>query len=76
MRRDAMENQTSSTFDPAEYLIEQLGMIRLNADIAQSYVAAGDGPGLNYQLRHLTARIRAVVGVVNDLQMAETPEAA
>lgn len=63
----------SPAVDPAAFLFEQLGLIRMHASLAQTYLEAGDNPGFAYSLKSLTARTRAVVGLVNDLE-ARRPE--
>ena len=65
---------SSPVTDPAAFMGEQLGFIAMHAGMAQDYIDAGDDPGLNYSLKSLTARVRAVVGLLNDLQ-ARKPEA-
>ena len=49
-------------------MFEQLGLIGMHAGLAQTYLEAGDTPGFTYSLKSLTARVRAVAGLVNDLQ--------
>jgi len=56
---------TALTIEPA--LIEQLGFVKLYADMAQSLVEAGDFAGLAYVIRQLATRTRYVVLVLNDL---------
>lgn len=51
-------------------LHEQLGFVRLYADLAQGHVEAGDFAGLAYSVRQLVARTRYVAGVLNDLGLA------
>ena len=63
----------SPALDPEAFLFEQLGLIRMHASLAQTYLEAGDSPGFAYSLKSLTARTRAVVGLVNDLD-ARQPE--
>lgn len=63
----------SPSIDPEAFLFEQLGLIRMHAGLAQTYLEAGDSPGFAYSLKSLTARTRAVVGLVNDLE-ARQPE--
>jgi hypothetical protein len=63
----------SPAVDPAAFVFEQLGLICLHANMAQTYLEAGDNPGFSYSLKSLTARTRAVVGLVNDLE-ARKPE--
>lgn len=68
----SMQPQTtpalSSDTDPEAFMFEQLGFVAMHAGMAQTYLEAGDTPGLNYSLKSLTARVRAVVGIINDLQ--------
>lgn len=68
----SMQPQTapalSPAIDPEAFMHEQLGFVAMHAGMAQTYLEAGDTPGLNYSLKSLTARVRAVVGIVNDLQ--------
>ncbi|AMJ63057.1 hypothetical protein [Bosea sp. PAMC 26642] len=61
--------------DPAVFMLEQLGFVAMHAGMAQNYLEAGDAPGFNYSVKSLTARVRAVVGLVNDLE-ARTAEAS
>ncbi|WP_324132363.1 hypothetical protein [Bosea sp. (in: a-proteobacteria)] len=58
----------SSSIDVEAFMFEQLGFVAMHAGMAQTYIEAGDTPGLNYSLKSLTARVRAVVGLMNDLQ--------
>lgn len=58
----------SPVTEPAAYVFEQLGLIGMHAGLAQTYLEAGDTPGFTYSLKSLTARVRAVAGLVNDLQ--------
>lgn len=62
----------SPTIDAEAFMFEQLGFVAMHAGMAQTYLEAGDTPGLNYSLKSLTARVRAVVGIVNDLQARST----
>lgn len=57
--------------DPAAFMAEQLGFVALHASMAQAYLEAGDAAGLNYSLKSLTARVRAIVGIANDMAPAE-----
>jgi hypothetical protein len=57
--------------DVAEFLHEQMGFVQLYAGMAQRYIEAGDGPGLNYSVRFTIARIKAVAGTLNDLAEQE-----
>lgn len=68
-------HMVSSVTDPAAFMVEQLGFVAMHAGMAQTYLEAGDAPGFDYSLKSLTARVRAVVGLVNDLQArhAEVP---
>lgn len=56
-------------------MFEQLGFVAMHAGLAQTYLEAGDAPGFDYPLKSLTARVRAVVGLMNDLE-ARKPEHA
>lgn len=58
----------SPVAEPAAFVFEQLGLIGMHAGLAQTYLEAGDTPGFTYSLKSLTARVRAVAGLVNDLQ--------
>lgn len=58
----------SPVTDPAAFIAEQLGFVAMHADMAQQYILAGDNPGLDYSLKSLTARVRAIVGIANDLR--------
>jgi len=58
----------SPATDPAAFMHEQLGFVAMHACMAQTYLEAGDAPGFTYSLKSLTARVRAVAGLVNDLQ--------
>lgn len=60
-------SQRSSAIDAEPMLHEQLGLITLNANMAQMYIEAGDPAGFRYALASLVARVRAVTGIVNDL---------
>jgi hypothetical protein len=62
----------SPAIDAEAFMFEQLGFVAMHAGMAQTYLEAGDTPGLNYSLKSLTARVRAVVGIVNDLQAHNT----
>lgn len=66
---------SSPATDPAAFLFEQLGFVAMHAGLAQTYLEAGDAPGFDYSLKSLTARVRAVVGLMNDLE-ARKPEQA
>lgn len=55
----------SSTFDAEAFIHEQLGFIGLHAGMAQSYLEAGDAAGFNYSMASMTARVRAVVSLMN-----------
>lgn len=72
----SMQPQTARTMSPTidaeAFMFEQLGFVAMHAGMAQTYLEAGDTPGLNYSLKSLTARVRAVVGIVNDLQARST----
>lgn len=63
----AHREPASAAIDPEAFLFEQLGLIRMHAGLAQTYLEAGDSPGFAYSLKSLTARTRAVVGLWNDL---------
>jgi hypothetical protein len=58
----------SPAIDAEAFMFEQLGFVAMHAGMAQTYLEAGDNPGFSYSLKSLTARVRAVVGIVNDLQ--------
>lgn len=66
----------SPATDPASFMHEQLGFVAMHAGMAQVYLEAGDNPGFTYSLKSLTARVRAVAGLVNDLQARTTTERA
>lgn len=66
----------SPAIDPEAFMFEQLGFVVLHAGMAQTYLEAGDAPGFNYSLKSLTARVRAVVGLVNDLEARTTEDRA
>lgn len=67
---------SSPTTDPAAFMFEQLGFVAMHAGMAQTYLEAGDAPGFTYSLKSLTARVRAVAGLVNDLQARTTEDRA
>lgn len=54
-----------------EFLVEQLGFLSLNASMAQSYVQTGDLPGLNYCVRQIIARVKAIAGILQDIAQQE-----
>ena len=60
-------SQRSSAIDAEAFMHEQLGLICLHGNMAQSYLEAGDPAGFRYALASLVARVRAVTGIVNDL---------
>lgn len=66
----------SSAIDAESYVHEQLGLIGMHACMAQTFLEAHDAPGFDYSLKSLTARVRAVVGIVNDLQAFAPKERA
>lgn len=66
----------SPATDPAAFMFEQLGFVAMHAGMAQTYLEAGDTPGFTYSLKSLTARVRAVAGLVNDLQARTTEDRA
>lgn len=69
MMAQAQSNRAVSVAtDPEAFMFEQLGFVAMHAGMAQTYLEAGDAPGFDYSLKSLTARVRAVVGLVNDLQ--------
>lgn len=67
MRISANSSRSHAT-DPAAFVFEQLGLVAMHAGMAQTYLEAGDNPGFTYSLKSLSARVRAVAGVVDDLQ--------
>lgn len=66
----------SPVTDPAAFIAEQLGFVALHAGMAQTYIEIGDAPGLDYSLKSLTARVRVIVGIANDLRAPKQEAAA
>ncbi len=50
-----------------DFLHEQLGFVRLYAEIGQKYIDAGDMGGLRHAMRHVVARVKVSAGVLNDI---------
>lgn len=63
-----VQPMVSPATDPAAFMFEQLGFIAMHAGMAQTYLEAGDNPGFTYSLKSLTARVRAVTGLVDVFQ--------
>ena len=51
-----------------EFIGEHLDMARMQAEFGVTYAAIGDDVGLDYTLRQLVARIRAVLPVLKELR--------
>ncbi|WID98427.1 hypothetical protein QO058_09405 [Bosea vestrisii] len=51
----AHREPVSAAIDPEAFLFEQLGLIRMHAGLAQTYLEAGDTAGFAYSLKSLAA---------------------
>jgi hypothetical protein len=60
-----------------EFIHENAGFVRIQADLAQTYAELGDDAGLRYALRKLVAHVKAATSSFNDLvtlRAIEPPE--
>jgi len=54
-----------------EFIAENAGLARIQAELAETFAAIGDDTGLEYAVRRLLAYTRQVVGTLADLKEAK-----